>query len=123
MHRVGEPLERGLQFPLTLAGGVQLARAGRAHRGGRVAGLGGGVPVAAELFELGPALGELVDLGPAPEVSEMRARLDALEADTEMREVFGEQFVATFLAYKRNEIERFNSFITDWEFREYTYHL
>ncbi len=40
-----------------------------------------------------------------------------------MREVLGEQFVATFLAYKRNEIERFNSFITDWEFREYTYHL
>ena len=49
--------------------------------------------------------------------------LDALEADTQMREVLGEQFVTTFLAYKRNEIERFNSFITDWEFREYTYHL
>ena len=70
----------------------------------------------------------LVGYGYDPERSPMLpsslcAALDALEADTEMREVLGEQFVATFLAYKRNEIERFNSFITDWEFREYTYHL
>lgn len=70
----------------------------------------------------------LVGYGYDPERSRMLpsslcAALDALEADTEMREVLGEQFVATFLAYKRNEIERFNSFITDWEFREYTYHL
>lgn len=70
----------------------------------------------------------LVGYGYDPERSPMLASslcaaLDALEADTEMREVLGEQFVATFLAYKRNEIERFNSFITDWEFREYTYHL
>jgi glutamine synthetase len=27
------------------------------------------------------------------------------------------------LAYKRNEIERFERFVTDWEFREYAYHL
>jgi hypothetical protein len=31
-------------------------------------------------------------------------------------------FVASFLAYKRNEIERFERFVTDWEFREYAYH-
>jgi glutamine synthetase len=49
--------------------------------------------------------------------------LDALEADAEMREVLGEFFVGSFLAYKRNEIERFNSHVTDWEFREYAYHL
>jgi hypothetical protein len=30
---------------------------------------------------------------------------------------------ASFLACKRNEIERFERFITDWEFREYAYHL
>jgi glutamine synthetase len=29
-------------------------------------------------------------------------------------------FVSSFLAYKRNEIERY---VTDWEFREYAYHL
>jgi glutamine synthetase len=49
--------------------------------------------------------------------------LDALEADTGLAEVLGEYFVASFLAYKRNEIERFERFVTDWEFREYAYHL
>lgn len=27
--------------------------------------------------------------------------------------------VRTFLTYKRNELERFRRWITDWEFREY----
>lgn len=49
--------------------------------------------------------------------------LDALEADEELKEVLGAPFVNAFLTYKRNELERFNAFITDWEFREYTYHL
>jgi glutamine synthetase len=49
--------------------------------------------------------------------------LDALEADHELAEVLGEYFVGSFLAYKRNEVERFERFVTDWEFREYTYHL
>jgi glutamine synthetase len=49
--------------------------------------------------------------------------LDALEADQELTGVLGEYFVQSFLAYKRNEIERFEHFITDWEFREYAYHL
>ncbi len=49
--------------------------------------------------------------------------LDALEADHELTEVLGEYFAESFLAYKRNEIERFERFVTDWEFREYAYHL
>ncbi len=49
--------------------------------------------------------------------------LDALEADTEVREVLGEPFVQAYLTYKRDEINRFNSWITDWEFAEYTYHI
>jgi glutamine synthetase len=49
--------------------------------------------------------------------------LDALEADTALHEVLGEYFVEAFLTYKRNEVERFSKFITDWEFREYAYHL
>ena len=28
-----------------------------------------------------------------------------------------------FVAYKRNELERFSHWVTDWEFREYGYHL
>ena len=49
--------------------------------------------------------------------------LDALESDCELGAVLGEYFVTSFLAYKRNEIERFERFVTDWEFREYAYHL
>jgi glutamine synthetase len=51
------------------------------------------------------------------------AALDALEADTALTEVLGSYFVGSFLAYKRNEVERFQRFVTDWEFREYAYHL
>jgi len=49
--------------------------------------------------------------------------LDALEADTELADILGPKFVAAFLAYKRNELERFSGWVTDWEFREYSYHL
>jgi glutamine synthetase len=49
--------------------------------------------------------------------------LDALAADRELTEVLGEYFVGSFLAYKRNEVERFERYVTDWEFREYAYHL
>ena len=53
----------------------------------------------------------------------LRESLDALEADTTFGEVLGMPFVNMFVAYKRNEIERFDHWITDWEFREYTYHI
>jgi glutamine synthetase len=49
--------------------------------------------------------------------------LDALEADGELADVLGGYFVSSFLTYKRNEIERFERYVTDWEFREYAYHL
>jgi glutamine synthetase len=49
--------------------------------------------------------------------------LDALEADTALHDVLGEYFVTSFLTYKRNEVERFERHVTDWEFREYAYHL
>jgi glutamine synthetase len=64
------------------------------------------------------------DAGRSP-VLPMRlgAALDALESDHELTEVLGEYFVTSFLTYKRNEIERFERFVTDWEFREYAYHL
>jgi glutamine synthetase len=49
--------------------------------------------------------------------------LDALVADEELGEVLGREFVSSFVTYKRNEVERFERFVTDWEFREYAYHL
>jgi glutamine synthetase len=45
--------------------------------------------------------------------------LDALEADTFMRDVLGEQFMQAFLTIKRNEWRRFQLAVTDWELREY----
>ena len=53
----------------------------------------------------------------------LSAALDALEADDEFVECLDKRFVDAFVAYKRDEIEKFRSFVTDWEFREYTYHL
>jgi glutamine synthetase len=51
------------------------------------------------------------------------AALDALEADGEFTEVLGKDFAAPFLAYKRNEVQRFQQHVTDWEFTEYGLHL
>lgn len=49
--------------------------------------------------------------------------LAALEEDKDLAEILGPEFVSTFVAYKRNEVERFSQYVTDWEFREYAYHL
>ncbi len=49
--------------------------------------------------------------------------LTALAADDALTEVLGKGFVDSFLAYKRNEVERFERYVTDWEFGEYSYHL
>ena len=55
--------------------------------------------------------------------SDLGAALAALSSDTELADLLGPEFIATFLAYKRNELERFAQWTTDWEFREYSYHL
>ncbi|MGJ9422033.1 glutamine synthetase family protein [Aeromicrobium sp. CF3.5] len=49
--------------------------------------------------------------------------LDALEADADFVDLLGPAFVQTFVAFKRDELERFSKFVTDWEFSEYAYHL
>ncbi len=55
--------------------------------------------------------------------ADLCAALDAFEADTELKDLLGPEFANAFVTYKRNELERFSHFVTDWEFREYTYHL
>ncbi|NLU70503.1 glutamine synthetase family protein [Streptomyces sp. HNM0574] len=47
------------------------------------------------------------------------AALDALRADTEFAGLLGPGFTRSFLAYKRDEVRRFQQHITDWEFTEY----
>ncbi|WP_369812596.1 glutamine synthetase family protein [Kineosporia sp. A_224] len=63
-----------------------------------------------------------------PETAEMLPQrlpdaLAAFEADTALQEVLGEEFCTSFVTYKRNEVERFERHVTDWEFTEYAYHL
>ncbi|GAT80122.1 glutamine synthetase [Streptomyces sp. F-3] len=53
----------------------------------------------------------------------LSAALDALEADTALTGVLGKDFTASYLAYKRNEVERFERYVTDWEFTEYAHHI
>lgn len=55
--------------------------------------------------------------------TDLGSALGALEADTQLVELLGATFVQAFLTYKRNELERFSRFVTDWEFREYAYHV
>jgi glutamine synthetase len=49
--------------------------------------------------------------------------LDALEADTVLRDALGPEIVDTFLAVKRFEIERHRAWVSDWEIDEYLHHL
>jgi glutamine synthetase len=51
------------------------------------------------------------------------AALDALEADEALVELLGKEFTTSFLSYKRDEVDRFQRHVTDWEFTEYSYHL
>ena len=48
---------------------------------------------------------------------------DALAGDAALAAVLREQFVDAYLEFKRHEVERFRAWVSDWEFREYAYHL
>jgi glutamine synthetase len=49
----------------------------------------------------------------------LSAALDALDAGKVLRAAFGDAFVDYFLMVKRAEVARYNSFVSDWEHREY----
>jgi glutamine synthetase len=51
------------------------------------------------------------------------AALDALEADTSLREAMGPALVDTFLTIKRFELERHHRHVSDWDLAEYAHHL
>ena len=55
--------------------------------------------------------------------ADLGSALDALSTDPALTDILGSRFVDAFVAYKRNELERFGAWVTDWEFREYAYHL
>ncbi|GAA3604530.1 glutamine synthetase family protein [Microlunatus ginsengisoli] len=73
-------------------------------------------PAALEGYGYDPSKAEMLP-------GDLATALAAFEADDAFGEILGPQFGRTFLTYKRNELERFNHWVTDWEFREYAYHL
>ncbi|GAA1094242.1 hypothetical protein GCM10009579_20390 [Streptomyces javensis] len=67
-----------------------------------------------------PMTGENRDRGTAtPLPTDLGRALDALEADDELTDALGKPFVDAFLTFKRDELARFQRYVTDWEFREY----
>lgn len=73
-----------------------------------------------ELEPPSPLEGYGYDATRAPRLpADLGSALSALEADAELTDVLGPRFVAAYVAYKRNELERFARTVTDWEFREY----
>ena len=49
----------------------------------------------------------------------LREALDALERDEFLIAALGDQFIKTFVALKRDEIERYLAHVSDWEIAEY----
>ena len=53
----------------------------------------------------------------------MQDALADFKADKVLCEALGPELVQAFLALKEHELERFRTTVTDWEFKEYAYHL
>jgi len=51
--------------------------------------------------------------------SSLNEAVDALNASTMFREVLGNEFIDHYVSVRRHEIGRFQSYVTDWEHREY----
>jgi glutamine synthetase len=51
--------------------------------------------------------------------SNLNEAVDALSASTMFREALGNEFVDHYVRVRRHEIGRFQSYVTDWEHREY----
>ncbi|MCT8973918.1 glutamine synthetase family protein [Microbaculum marinisediminis] len=74
-------------------------------------------PVNVDTYKLAPA--DLVDRGCVPLPRTLDEALDAFEESGFAREVFGEEFHATFLKHKRHESHEFRTVVTEWEIQKY----
>lgn len=66
------------------------------------------------------SIGEIVG---QPLPRSLEASLVALRADSVLSEAIGEPLINAFCAMKEIEIERFRTYVTEWELREYAWHL
>jgi glutamine synthetase len=118
------PRERGGATRIELRLGDGAANAYLAAAAALFAGLDG---IARELEPPEPFSGLIYEDERAGECTPLPrtfdAALEALDADTVIKEAMGAELVSTFLTIKGNELERAKKYVTDWEFREYTHHL
>ncbi len=53
----------------------------------------------------------------------LEASMAALRADSYLAEALGQALVEAFCVVKESELQRFHAAVTDWEVREYAWHL
>lgn len=49
--------------------------------------------------------------------------LDALEADQALVDILGNEMISTFVTLKRDEVSRYERWVSDWDIEEYFHHL
>jgi len=124
MTLVRVPKERGAATRLEIRVGDGTASPYLAYTAALAAGLDG---IRRELEPPAPIEGMIYEL---PEDAQglalpttFQEALEALEADTMIADAMGERLVETFRVIKGAELERFRSWVTDWEFAEYSHRL
>jgi glutamine synthetase len=124
MTLVRVPHERGAATRLEIRVGDGTASPYLAYAAALAAGLDG---VRRELEPPAPIEGMIYEL---PEDAQglalpttFQEALEALDADPVIHEALGAELVETFRVIKGAELERFRTWVTDWEFAEYSHHL
>jgi len=116
------PPGRGTQTRLEIRGADASANPYLAMAAVLVAGLDG---IQRKLDPPPPVYGDVS--GAIPQVGALPRSLDAslaaLRADGYLFEALGQALVEAFCAVKESELQRFQAAVTDWEVREYAWHL
>ncbi len=121
MTLIRVPKERGSATRLEIRLGDGTANPYLAYTAAMAAGLDG---IRRELEPPAPLEGMIYDLpeeqlgGPLP--TTFQEALEELKGDTILMDAMGEKLVATFETIKMFELDRFRSWVTDWEFAEYS---
>jgi glutamine synthetase len=115
------PKERGSATRVEIRLGDGTANVYLAYTAALAAGLDG---IRRELEPPAPLEGMIYDLPEEqlgrPLPTTFQEALEELRADTVLIEAMGEKLVDTFETIKMFELERFRSWVTDWEFAEYS---
>ncbi len=116
------PPGRGMQTRLEVRGADASANPYLAMAAVLLAGLDG---IQRKLDPPPPVYGDVSGAIPQAEAlpRSLDASLAALRADGYLYEALGQALVEAFCAVKESELQRFHAAVTDWEVREYAWHL